>query len=128
MTPPLTIAHYMPMKALTAFRTGRICDITNEVGSTVYHDVYYEYLGTGFPGSAINHKLEQSLKIPSIKVVLFNRVNLITLRMLLIETDNTATYVDADGNTQTFQRRWVIDQIDTIKPITVLTLRSATNT
>ena len=125
VTPKLTIAHLMPMKAAQAFRTNRIGEFRDTEDHVVYSNVCFEYLGSGFPGSSMNSALEDSLRIPRQQIVIYSRTNLITLRMLLIETDGLATITDSYGNTIKYQKRWKIEQIDNLFPITVLTVSNA---
>lgn len=113
MAPAVTVSHFFDTKAITGFRTSRIGKIVNaDDGEIVYDNVYFDFLGASYPGSSINSKLEESLRIPSVKVVMFNRPNVDKLTMKLVEKDST------------FARMWVIEAIDYSGNTMVLTLRS----
>lgn len=126
MTPAITVAHFMPVKAITGVRTSRIGKIMNSTGDTpVYTSVYFDFLGIGFPGSSINRNLEESLRIPSTRAVLYPRKGISRLRMHLVETDNDTFITQPDGSITTFQRKWMIEEIDFSGTQMVLTLRNA---
>jgi hypothetical protein len=126
MTPAVTIEGFYPLKAVTGFRSSRTCNIMNSATDTpVFTNVYFDFMGEGFPGSSINRNLEQSLKIPSTSVVLFRRDNISRLRMHLFETDIQRTTTLPDGTTQPFIRKWNIEEIDMTGNLMVLTLRGA---
>jgi hypothetical protein len=121
MTPEVTIAHFMPNKACIGFRTARICNLLTTEDESLYENVYFDFLGTGYPGSAINKKLEKSMRIPSNRVVLYKRNNLIRLRTQLEEIDSTAT-ITKDGVVGPYRRKWLVEEIDYTGNVMVLTI------
>lgn len=124
MTPIVTFAHYSPNKACVGFRTTRLCNLTNEINDVIYKNVYFDFLGVGFPGSTVNKRLEDSLKIPNTRVILFNRPNVFRLRTQLIEIDSTQTISKDGGAPIQFQRKWMVEEIDYTGNFMTLTLRS----
>lgn len=125
MTPIVTLAHWMPIKAAVGYRTTRLCNITNQIDDPIYTNVYFDFVGISFPGSSVNKKLEDSLRIPSTRVVLHKRDNIFRLRNYLIETDSNAQ-ISIDGAAPTqYQRKWKIEEIDYTGSLMVLTLSNA---
>ncbi len=109
-TPSVTFGHSMPNKAAMGFRSSRIGMITNTFDDPIYTNVYFDYLGAGYPGSSINKKLEKTMQIPGTRVIIFKRANLFRLRTQLIETDNNIM-VKKDGTDTPYQRKWLIEDI-----------------
>lgn len=128
MTPPVTVATFMPIKTTTGFRTSRICSIVDsaaeEPASVIYSNVYFDWLGQGFPGTTLNRGLLDSLPVPSQRVVIYARPNITRLRSHLVETDLNIQVPQPDGSTRPFQRTWIIDEVDYSAPLLVLTLRN----
>ena len=120
-TPPVTFAHSMPIKAGIGFRTSRIGMITNQFDEPIYTNVYFDFLGASYPGSSINKKLEKSLQIPTVRVVIFKRDNLFRLRTQLIETDSNLT-ITKDGVSVPYQRKWKVEEIQHTGNFMLLTL------
>ena len=125
MTPTITIGHVTPIKEMVGFRSTRIGKLQNAVDDVIYTNVYFDFMGDGFPGSSTNREIENSLDIPSTKVLLYKRENIFRLRTLLIETDSPLTITNADGNSVQEERAWRIEEIDHSGNFMVLTLREA---
>lgn len=122
MTPVITIAHHMPIKEMVGFRSTRLGTLLSQEEDELYTNVRFDFLGLGFPGSSINRKLEDSLRIPSTRIIIYKRLNLIRLRTQLIEKDQTVTITRPDGTTATFERAWLIEEIDYTGNCMVLTV------
>ena len=124
-TPVITYVTLFDNKAFVGFRTSRKGKLTNTKSETIYDNVYFDFLGIGFPGSSVNKKLEDSLRIPSTRVIIWNRDGVFRYRTQLIETDSTQ-YITKDGGAPTqFQRRWEISEIDHTGNFMILTLQDA---
>lgn len=123
MTPVVTLLHWTASKAMMGFRTTRLCNITNEPGNNIYTNVYFDFVGLSFPGSSLNKKLEESLRIPSTRIAMFKRENIFRLRTQILEVDSAVT-INKDGGAATqFQRTWLVEQIEYTGNIMVLTLK-----
>lgn len=122
MTPVITLAHHMPLKEMVGFRTTRLGTLCNTVGDNLHTNVRFDFLGVGYPGAELNKKLETTMQIPSTRVIIYKRINLIRLRTQLIETDQTVTITKSDGTTAQFQRKWLVEEIDYTGNCMVLTI------
>ncbi len=132
MTPAITVSTIFPMKAVTGFRSNRICKIMNSVkeadgtdSEPIYENVYFEFLAQMYPGTAINRAFEDSLKIPNTKAVLYPRENIVRQRMHLVETDIDYESTLPDGSLRRYERKWLIDTIEWSGPMMILTLKGA---
>lgn len=124
MTKPITISHFLHSQACIAVSTSRVGIITDQKEKIVYQPVYYSFLDISFPGSSINSKLEDSLRIPSNRIVIFNRDQIFRIGMQLIETDNVNQQIIRDGVPLQFERKWYIEAIDVSNNLMVLTVRN----
>lgn len=123
MIPPVTVLHYTAIGACVGFRSSRLCNITNQHDDPIYTNVYFDFLGAGYPGSSINRKLEDTMRIPSTRIVIFKRNNLFRLRTQIVEIDNNLT-IKRDGVDVPFQRTWMVEEIDQSGNVQVLTISS----
>lgn len=119
-TPPVTVLHYSPLEEAIGFRTSRIGKITQSYVSPydpVYENVYFDWVGTGYPGSIFGQELAGALGTPTKKIVLYTRTNIKPQS----NTDEVQgmRFVESDGTTEI---RWVIKLVDQIGNITQLTL------
>lgn len=113
-----------PGKAAVGFRSSRRCNITNQYNEPIYTNVYFDFLGLGFPGSSINKRLEDSLRVPNTRIIIFKRNNLFRLRTQIVEIDSPVT-INKDGGSPTqFQRIWMVEEIDQTGNFMVLTVRN----
>lgn len=127
MTPVMTFVHYMNVKTTTAVRTSRICSIVDAKGDpngVLYNNVYFDWLGQGFPATNLNRGLQDSTPVPTQRAVIYTRPNVRRMRSHLIETDNNIQVTQPDGSVTPFQRTWIIDEVDYSGPLMVLTLRN----
>ena len=123
LAPALTISHIQPLKSVVGFRTSRIGKITNSANdSAVFTQVYFEFLGIGYPGNPIDRRLEDSLRIPNTRVVIYDRPTITRLNMHLIETDLGVSVDTPEGSTQDYQRKWTIQEIDRSPNLMILTV------
>ncbi len=124
-TPVITYGTLFETKAFVGFRTARLGNLTNESDDIIYENVYFDFVGESYPGSSINRKLEDSLRIPSVRVMIWNRAGLFRLRTQLIETDSTQ-YITKDGGAPVqFQRKWQIGEIQRTGNFAMLTLQDS---
>lgn len=123
-TPLVTFAHSMPIKAGVGFRSTRLCNITNQFDDVIYSNVYFDFMGVGFPGSSVNKKLEDSLRIPSTRIILFNRDNIFRLRTQIVEIDSPVMINKDGGDLTQFQRKWKVEEIDRTGNFCILTISS----
>ena len=128
MTPPITIATYFPVKSMIGFRSSLTCDIeyaidTEDKTSLLYSNVYFEFLGESYPGLGVNKILLDSLKMPEIKAVMFDRPNIKLFRTHLVQKFPGFTYTNPEGKVVPYTRRYSVETIDATGPYMVLTLR-----
>lgn len=116
-TPPVTVIHYSPLEECIGVRTSRIGKITEAIDDTVYENVYFDWIGVGYPGSSYGEQLAGSLGIPTKKALLYTRTNIQPHSnpdeiqgMRLIETDGTV------------EVRWRVKLVDQIGPLTQFTV------
>jgi hypothetical protein len=108
-TPPVTIASYSPLEECIGFKTSRIGAIKNGTDN-VFTNIYFDFvMDSNYPGSALNKELKDSLGVPSLQAIMFNRTLHTSTRdeegLILYETDTpvSAAYqiIQATSN-QTF--------------------------
>jgi len=125
MTPIVTMGTVMDNKNFTGYRTNRTCDILNSTNDIIYQNVYFEFIDIGYPGSSINKNLENSLRIPNNRLVIFNRDGIFRYRTQIVETDSTQSISKDGGTPIQFQRKWMVEEIDHTGNFMVLTVRNA---
>jgi hypothetical protein len=116
-TPPVTVLNFSPIEECMGFRTSRVGKLTYDIDTNVYTTVYFDWVGSGYPGSSFQETLSGALAIPTKKAVLFTRTSIKPQSnsnevqgMRLIETDGTT------------EVRWVVKLVDQIGNLTQLTL------
>jgi hypothetical protein len=119
MTPPLTILHYMPIKAMIGFRSSKKGMITESRGDDgsydiVYNNIYFDLLGKGYPSGRISQAPDSEAQ-PTQHAVMYKRDNIDKLYMQLIEFDSSGLEF----------RKWLIEEIDFSGNLMVLTLRTS---
>lgn len=113
-TPILTIDTKAEMKALTAFMTEQLGQITKDISTVVYDNIQFSFLPITFPGSSLEENFAGSLKISTRKAILYNRTG-IARGMRLIEKNDSQP-----SNSQPYS--WVIQDLITLHNLTVLNL------
>lgn len=127
MYPVITVTTFYPNKAFSGVRTGRMARIQDSKASPsniIYNPVYFDWLGQGYPGSGLNKAMEDSLKVPNQRCVLYYRQQITRDRSHLVEQDLGVQITLQNGTVVPYERTWLIDEIDYTGPIMVLTLRN----
>lgn len=113
-TPPVTILNLSPIEECVGFKTERKGKIMNGE-ELLYDNVYFDFIGVGYPGSELDREMRASLDIPSVKVVLHARELVTSTRnaegLMLVQTDGIPGL------------RWRIRQIDQSGDLYVLHLK-----
>lgn len=116
-TPKMTVIQYSPLEEAIAIRTSRICKLTRAIDDPIYENVYFDWIGQGYPGSSYGEQLAGALGIPTKKAILYTREG--------IQPQNN-TYdiqgirlIETDGDVQI---RWKVKLVDQIGNLTQLTV------
>lgn len=116
-TPIMTVVNYSPMEEAIAVMTSRICKLTKSIDDIVYDNVYFDWIGTGYPGSSYGEQLAGALGIPTKKALLFTRQG-IQPQMNEYEIQGMRL-IESDGDVDI---RWKVKLVDQIGNLTQLTV------
>lgn len=115
-TPPVTVLNYSPIEECVAIKTEHKGKIMNGE-ELIYNNIYFDFIGVGYPGSELDREMRASLDIPSVRVIMHSRQLQTSLRnaegLMLVQTDGIENL------------RWMIRQIDQSGDLYVLHLKQA---
>ena len=91
--PTITITQLQPIKAMVGLMTDRLGQICDSLDNVIYTNVRFQFAGNSYAGAGPNEVIEESLKIPRRKIVMYRREGIglptpLIPGMRVVEIDN----------------------------------------